>query len=382
MPNLIVPRYLCLDTSTIGKLAKAAASDHAKSSNLAIQIRQEIQNRGWLLVFTLEHLLEIAQHDDIGVVNQRLAYLREFEMLASIRSFDGSSRPGSFLDVDSFEIAAVTESTEKLSLSEIVKRVRDQIFVVKASKELLGGTQDEIELLCDNARPLRDKSQVVTSISRTDPAAVKQVKLKDVVDFEIQDGVSRRATVGDEAIKMTTELTETGDHRLTNHEEISQRFYLGVLKLLGGLEGEVQIKNGNDLIERLREKFDLPKELISLEMTVGELSSLINFSLNLRIYSRCHGRKLTLRDVTPEELPSWSFRQKLEECQQRAVRVEGNNSIDRKLAVMALYADACEVDKRTLEYISQIRRKWSGPAPSASNVFRVRNIEELLPLIE
>ena len=380
MTELIIPQYLCLDTATIGKLAQAAYSKDRSKASLALEIRDAIQRHGWLVLFTAEHLLEICQHENEGTILERMKYLRGFEWLATIRPFNNDSRPGSFIDVDLHEISAVLNSDGESSFADVVAQVRAEVFDVRKSNDTLGGTVEEIRLFAEKARQLHKKSQLTTSVARTDPAGVKQKRLRDFVDTMLEDRSARQSVFEHESTKMTAELESMGDHRLRQHGEISNDFYDGVLQMLDDLETHSPIRDGSDLIERLARKFNVPVSMVSPRMTVGEFSALIFFSMNLSIYSRGLGRRLTLQDITPKQLPSWRLREQLEACQNRADRVEGGNSIDRRLAGLAFYADACEVDKRTLEYLRQIRQR-ENKSHVLDNAFRVRGIEDLLSIV-
>jgi hypothetical protein len=77
-----------------------------------------------------------------------------------------------------------------------------------------------------------------------------------------------------------------------------------------------------------------------------------------------------MRDVPPDSLPSYVLQQKLASVQQKADRVSGSDLGDRYLAPLALYADAVEVDKRTLEFLRQVTRAEPRLASLTTRFFR------------
>ena len=59
------------------------------------------------------------------------------------------------------------------------------------------------------------------------------------------------------------------------------------------------------------------------------------------------------------------------------MRVLGSNYGDGQLLRLALYVDAVEVDKRTYEYINQMRRNSPAMSPLLKNVFKSSNYEDI-----
>jgi hypothetical protein len=59
--------------------------------------------------------------------------------------------------------------------------------------------------------------------------------------------------------------------------------------------------------------------------------------------------------VVCNALPSAVLDKRLSQIQQKTPRVTGSDIGDRRLAVMSLYADGPEVDKRTHDYLRQVQ---------------------------
>jgi hypothetical protein len=106
------------------------------------------------------------------------------------------------------------------------------------------------------------------------------------------------------------------------------------------------------------EQAGIPKELIDPEMTIGEIGELAVYAEQLKIFSRNLNPScsISMRDVTPDTLPSYALERGLAGIQRKAERVSGSDIGDRQLAPLAFYVDVIEVDKRTFEYVRQLRR--------------------------
>jgi len=120
---------------------------------------------------------------------------------------------------------------------------------------------------------------------------------------------------------------------------------------------EKVIAAGGDWIRRIAESFGIPPESITDEMTVEDISELAAYMRQLVVFSKHLRpyRKLTVHDVPWQSLPSYVLQRKLEAHQRRAPRVSGSDAGDRQIAPLTLYADFVDVDKRTGEFLRQVR---------------------------
>jgi hypothetical protein len=116
-------------------------------------------------------------------------------------------------------------------------------------------------------------------------------------------------------------------------------------------------EGGGDSYTAITRLFGIDEQYLDGEMTVGELGDLAHF---VKILEKASGRLqnrelLSLSDVWPDDCPSWSLRRQLRKHQNVALRVTGSDLIDAHLAVLSLYADAVQVDKRTADHIRKVR---------------------------
>lgn len=123
----------------------------------------------------------------------------------------------------------------------------------------------------------------------------------------------------------------------------------------------LQTLNGSptERIIQITDHFNIPREIVHLQMTLAELGDLAHFSGNLTILNRRLQPKepFSLQTISPNSCPSFSLRRELRACQHKEQRVTGSNLNDVTLAAISIYADFTQVDKRTNEYVGQIRGK-------------------------
>ena len=137
---------------------------------------------------------------------------------------------------------------------------------------------------------------------------------------------------------------------------MAQNFFVVIQFDMGRLSSA-----SGDALTIILSYFGMSREDVTLDMTIGEVSDLWHFRQHLKLLQRrnMQGQPFGPKDVLPEQLPSWTFRHQLSRAQNMANRVEGSNLIDVRLAGLALYADVVEVDKRTAEYLRQLKRRHS-----------------------
>jgi hypothetical protein len=136
---------------------------------------------------------------------------------------------------------------------------------------------------------------------------------------------------------------------------------------------------GGDPIQQMLKDYGVPTELLRPEMTIGELGELAVYIKQLQLISEDlrPSVQVTVRDVPPETLPSYEVQHRLSRLQKLAPRVSGSDHGDGYLAMLVLYADAVEVDKRTFEYLQQVLRGNSGMKSLVGQLYRASDYSNL-----
>ena len=349
---IILPRFVSLDTSTVSNLASDYYSGESSKRDNAKMFRDGLIEAGWYLTVSSDHLIELAQHANVGVVVSRFKFLRTFKNLAWIRNVEGTGI-GSFLDIDCFEIRAVVD--QKLRSKKLIaNQVRKHLLVASTGDDLFRDRDVDLWIkLANQAKPGLLKSQSTASILRTEPVeGVREMKLREFLSADYRDVKDIPRMAREFAAGMATQIEKHGDKRVKGADDLAKDFYKQTLGHIGDIQAGQALRDGDSaFIESLAVAFAIPASVINLDMTVGQLGDWAHFSMMLQKYSRKLGRAITLEHVKPHELLGWSLRLNLRDYQNQAKRVSGSDFGDRNLAYMLPYLDSCEVDKRTLDYL-------------------------------
>jgi len=115
----------------------------------------------------------------------------------------------------------------------------------------------------------------------------------------------------------------------------------------------------DDLCEALIANAGIPAELVGRDTTVEEIGELAIYVAQLKTIGRRLRmvKKFTPLDIPITALPAYVLERRLAARQQQAQHVSGSDLGDGHLASLVLYADAVQVDKRTHNYLKQVKRE-------------------------
>lgn len=355
MSGIYVPRLLALDSATLGKLAADYfhPSDHRRET--AREFLSALDRQGLILSVSFEHLVELLRHQNDDTVIQRLKFLQSLEMLAWVKSSQKTFLPGNCLDIDLLEVRCVIDRQVR-DHQLVVDSVRQTLWQVGRGIDLIGHVDSFWDVMREAARWLGHDSKETASIARSDSGSMRNRKLREIDGQPLKSLRQYQQAVNSLAVDMTTQLTRHGDKQLSDADAVTRDFYEDVQSDIDKMSSE-----SGDALTAILTFFGMSREDISLDMTVSEVSDLWHFRQYLKLLQRRNngGPPFGQKDILPEQLPSWTFRNQLTLAQNMADRVEGSNLIDARLAGLGLYADAVEVDKRTAEYLTQLRRRHS-----------------------
>lgn len=355
MSGILIPRLLALDSATLGKLAADYfhESDHRRNS--AREFLSALKHQGLILSISFEHLAELLRHQNDDTVVQRLMFLQQLEMLAWVKPTQETLLPGSCLDIDLLEVRCVVEQ-QKPDHQAVVDSVRQTLWQVGGGGDLIGQIDTFWDVMREAARWLGRDSKKTASIARSDPGSVRNCKLREIDGQPLKSLGQYQQAIKSLSADMTTQITQHGDKKLSDADAVARNFYEEIQFDMGRLSSA-----SGDALTTILSFFGMSREDVTLDMTIGEVSDLWHFRQHLKLLQRrnMQGQPFGPKDVLPEQLPSWTFRHQLSRAQNMANRVEGSNLIDTRLAGLALYTEFVEVDKRTAEYLRQLKRRHS-----------------------
>lgn len=358
MGIIALPQFIAIDTSALGAMSKDFWSGDAKRRDRASATVHSLADDNWVIVLTFEHIQELIQHENDEVAFNRLRFLSRLPMVAKLKTFSGSQF-GTVFDIDCHEIDAIVRHGLH-SPAHIIQHVRGHCWDFLSGEELIGEVDEFWEMTREMAFPLQDRSIELASLLRSGDPNIMNVKLKDVPRKTFPSSKQGRAALSRLASSMASRLEKHGDQRLYDGRSTVEEFHRELADDLSEMA-----QSGDDSYSAITRFFGIDDQYLDGEMTVSDLGDLAHF---VKILEKASGRlrlpRLSLSDIRPGDCPSWSLKVRLRERQNTADRVKGSDLIDTHLAVLALYADAVHVDKRTNDHLRQIRcRKDYGWVP-------------------
>ena len=350
--TLAIPKMVVLDSATLGKVSRDYWSQNANSRDKARSFITRLQHLGVFIAFTLTHIIELLRHGDEQVVRDRLRFLRSIPLIAWLRPYDRSRLPGCIEDLLLRELHVVAHSSAR-NWREIVDEVRMDLWKTGIGSEMFVEDDELWATIKREADRLHEKEKYTASMARTDPGQISDVKLSEVLRLPIRPKEERGAYMRRFAKEMQRQLDQHGDKRLDCSHDVAIDFANRTLQDIKAID-----EMGGNPIQRLLESVDVPLELVSPEMTCGELGELAVYAKRLKMISKSLRPliELTMRDVPQDTLPSYVLERKLASIQKKAERVSGSDLGDRHIAPLIFYTDGIEVDKRTCEFLNQVRR--------------------------
>jgi hypothetical protein len=346
--TILCTRFVAIDSSTLNKLAKDLLGTDAHLRDHAASILDSLHADNWIPVITLHHLSEMVQHADPTLAVERLRFLRRFPLLAYVKPMDGHRFPATIVDIAAREVRAVISGAR--TLNEVITKVRDDLFNVATGEELISNHPDDVDMLRSQAIPQHDEQKIIASIARSDAGKNRHTKLKTMMAGHQRTATGRLQFAAKFQNRLKEQLMKHGDERLINADAVASEFALSMLTRIKGVP-----ENDPFVVQRLLGLSGLSLSDVDPEMTVEDLGFLVNHRANLDIISDVLKRgRLSVQEVPQDLCPSWRLRREILRRQNAAARVKGSNLTDGYLLGLAFYADAIEVDKRTLDFVRQI----------------------------
>lgn len=332
-----------------------------------------LRDRSVYITFTLTHVLEILRHQDRSVVRDRLMFLRALPFIAWLRPYDRNWFPGGAPDLLRRELHAVVHDAKR-DWRAIVEHVRTDVWETGLGSEVFVDDDRLWSVLRTEAQHQQRSYQYVASIARTDPGNINDLTLAEAKQLPKRTKAERAVYMRRFAATMKVQLEQHGDRRLEDPHEAAAAFANGTLN-----DADLFEAAGGDPTERMLEYRGVPQDLVTDDMTVGEIGELAVYIRQLTLLSKdLHPRAVvTVHDVPPETLPSYVIEHRLAKTQRKATRVSGSDLGDGDIAPLVLYADGVEVDKRTYEYLTQVQRICPAIGGLIGHFFRSTDYAEI-----
>lgn len=371
---IVQPKYVSLDTATLGRLARDFWSESPQSREDARQFIEKLTELNAYIILSFTHLQELFRHERDEVVRDRFAFLARLPMIAWPRPYNNAWFTGAMTDMGAAELHAFVHDGVR-GLVSIRDRVRENLWETGVGSDMFVAENEVWEPFFDQCRLSTEKDRYVASFSRTNPSDVNErtiAQMKAEMHLAPMDLDQRVRRL---AVDLANQVRSSGDEKLNNVDRHAFAFAEGTRNRV-----QAMLATGQDFTEQVCKKFGVPESMINNGMTVGELGELGILAEKLKTIGRSLSPsvEVDLTDVPPQSLPILTFDRALHRIQQSAARVAGSDLGDASLAYLSLYADATEVDKRTAEYLKRIGRSNSPIGQLIGPIFKTTDPAQLL----
>lgn len=374
---IVQPKYISLDSATLGRLAKDFWSEHDQKRREARQFIDEMSELNICIIFSLTHLRELFRHECDEIVRDRFTFLARLPLIAWPRPYNRSWFTGAMTDIGAAELHSFVYDGVR-GLTSIRDRVRESLWETGVGDDMFVVDNEVWEPFIQQCRESLEKDRYIVSFSRNDPSGVNgrtigEIKQELLVAPTDLDQRARRL-----ASDLAKQVRSSGDKNIKDVDRQASEFAIQTRNRVRSM-----LDRGEDLTLQVCKLFGVPECLANDDMTLGKLGELGTLTEELKVLGRNLRPpvEVNLLDVPYESLPMLTFDRALHQIQQSADRVAGSDLGDASLASLSMYADATEVDKRTAEYLNRIRCSGSPISDLIGPVFKTTDPSMMLPRI-
>jgi hypothetical protein len=253
------------------------------------------------------------------------------------------------LDIHASEIRAREEGGDT-SHQGIVRRARFTVLGFGHSERLA-------ELLGDGgfrfyARQRIRRRRAVASIGRT-TISVPAIARQGVDPDRSRQALSTvMRNLEHEQRHMASQLTVHGDPQLDSHDYVAAKFFHELRRAVQDAQS-----GGTVTLADVLRCVGIADADLAGPVRADDLGNRYVWKGRSEILARTAGLPVsTVEALTASEIPSLHLCEELSARHERSNRADGGDSDDASLACLSLYASVTSVDKRTAEYVRQIRR--------------------------
>lgn len=352
MQLLLKPRFVALDSSHLGDIARDRASMNGERKGAAEKFQRAFDASNNVLLLSWHHIQELLSHRDGQVVAERVSYLKSLPFVASVRSAHGEHVIGGIIDILAFEVEAAF-NTPTMDAVEVRESVASNLLRVGSGAEIIRSFLEAWPLLKPELAQRQERDREIVAISRSGFAEVSHLKVVDLLRGKVRRPEEIRQRFSAMHGALSEDIKKRGDRRLSDAEAVSATFLESVRRF-----GTSALTHDNPGL-RILEASGVDLSDIDENTTVGEVGALGAFRGKLRVINRMtqlpwDRLKAT---VSARRLPSQIVQSGVDRFRPDAKEWKGSDLNDAHLSCLAAYADVTYVDKRTHEAMRIAKNK-------------------------
>lgn len=344
MQLLLKPRFVALDSSHLGDIARDRASMNGERKCAAEKFQRAFDASNNVLLLSWHHIQELLSHRDDQVVAERVSYLKSLPFVASVRSAHGEDVVGGIIDILAFEVEAAF-NTPTMNAAEVREKVTSDLLRVGSGAGIIRSALEAWPLLKPELAQRQERDREIVAICRSGFAQVSHLKVVDFLRGSVRRPEEIRQRFSAMHGALSEDIRKRGDRRLSDAEAVSATFLESVRRF-----GTTASTHDNPGL-RILEASGVDLSDIDENTTVGEVGALGAFRAKLRVINRLtqlRWDKLKA-SVSAVRLPSQIVQSGVDRFRPDTKEWKGSDLNDAHLSCLAAYADVTYVDKRTHE---------------------------------
>lgn len=344
---------IALDSSVLNDISRDYFHKDQAKQQSAKNVINSLYNFGGILVITWHHLEEILAHKNDTIVSNSIKFIQNLPLVASLKSPNHMHFTGSILNIETEEINNLLDHNND-NLKSTIMKTKANIFHFCSGQELLEPFLDVQNILRNRILNKVNVKREIVSISRAQSLNANNMKLSDLKTGKMNSPEKRALIVEYMKHNLINEIRERGDKKIKSAEVSATNFLSSIF------DNNDESFDSSSLLQKLflepnnitNEEFEKLKNWEEFKYLSIFKKRMITISENFPDTKR----KSTLK-LEEGNCPTWLLWKELYKIRVKAERVSGSDINDAFLAGLILYVDLTIVDKRTYEYLLQIKRK-------------------------
>ena len=346
------PFLVAIDSFVLNDISRDYFHTDKNKQKIANDFINKFYMSGAIPIITWHHIEELLAHYDDTVVFKSIEFLRKLPLVIVISS-ESEYFLGSMLSIEREEISTILNSKES-SIGFVLEETNKRIYKLCSGKEIIDPLLSVIDVLRERVLLKVNGSKEIASISRA--KALKphyEYKLSDIKNMKnyTYSQEATRAILDDMKYKLIKEIEQQGDKKIFSAEAVATDF-------ISSIEIDSNIVD-KPMIDVIRENSGLSKKEFEKIKSWEDLECIPIFQSRLETISNMLPNldRDSILSIHEDDCPTWLLWKELYKIRTKAERASGSDINDALLAGLCLYSDLTIVDKRTHEYLTQIKRK-------------------------
>lgn len=355
MTSLQDPFLVQIDSFALNDISRDYFHVDSTKKQKAYNFIYEFYKRGAIPIITWHHIEEMLSHKNDEVSSRSIAFILALPFIAVLKS-DIECFIGSIVDINKEEIQTITMCENEIEIGLIIQETCSNIYKFCSGASIIDPLIPNMGTIRQVVLSKAHKNKEIASISRAKSLKPHyKHKLSDIRNMKnyTYSEEATNAILYNMKSKLTKEIKEQGDKKISSDS---------VDKIATDFIADIKIdstKVNIPMIEMICKSSGLSKEEFEKVKSWEDLECVPIFKARLESIAEefPESQKDKIINLKEEYCPTWLLWKEIYKIRVKAERASGSDITDAFLAGLSLYADLTIVDKRTHEYLTQIKRK-------------------------